>query len=191
MNISSLKKLLANGLAIGVPIGIIVYVFIKFVGIFEKLIEPVSKKFGIEKLLGELTLTILAVFVLLVLIFLLGMLSKIPLIKKFSQFTEEVVLKIFPSFSYFKTIGAEKFDIENAENTWKPVVVIKENEMFPAFLIDEDADWITLIKVKAPGTDLGDFIIGRKNKMVIKEISIKEMKILNKQYGNGYLKYLK
>ncbi|MGL6268174.1 MAG: hypothetical protein ACRC2O_09605, partial [Chitinophagaceae bacterium] len=78
MNQGYLKRLLANGLAIAVPMGIIVYVFIKFIGIFEKLIEPVSKKFGIEKFLGELTITILAVFVLLVIIFLLGLLSKIP-----------------------------------------------------------------------------------------------------------------
>ena len=191
MNLNSIKKILANGLALAVPIGIVVYVFIKFIGIFEKLIEPLSKKFGIEKILGELTLTIFAIFVLVILIFLMGMLMRLSLVKRFSQFTEEIVLKIFPSFSYLKTVGAEKLDIEHAENTWKPVVVIKENEMFPAFLIDEDGEWVTLIKVKAPGTDLGDFIICRENAMGIKEISIKEMKQLNKQYGHGYLKYLK
>jgi hypothetical protein len=191
MNPKSIKKILANGFALAVPIGIIVYVFIKIIGLFEKLIAPFSKKFGIERLLGELTLTIFAVFILLVLIFLLGVLRKVPLVIQFSEFTEEIVLKVFPSFSYFKTIGAEKFYIENADNTWKPVVVIKENEMFPAFLVDEDGEWITLIKVKAPGTDLGDFHICRKNAMAIKQISIKEMKQLNKQYGHGYLKYLK
>ena len=168
---NQIKKILASGLALAVPMGIIVYVFIKFIGIFEKLIEPISKKFGIEKILGELTLTFFAVFVLLMLIFLLGMLMRLSIVKRFSQFTEEIVLKIFPSFSYLKTVGAEKLDIQYAENTWKPVVVIKENEMFPAFLVDDDGEWVTLIKVKAPGTDLGDFIICRKNAMGIKEIS--------------------
>jgi hypothetical protein len=190
MNLSSLKKVLANGLALAVPIGIIVYVFIKILEIFEKLIGPVSKKFGIDHLLGELTLTIFAVFILLVLIFLLGMLRQLPLVKKFSQFMEEIVLKVFPSFSYLKTVGAEKFDVENADNTWRAVVIKKENDLFPAFLIDENADWITLVKVKAPGTDLGDFLICRKNTVGIQEITIKEMKQLNKQYGKGYLKYL-
>jgi hypothetical protein len=190
MNLSSLKKVLANGLALAVPIGIIVYVFIKLLEIFEKLIGPVSKKFGVDHLLGELTLTIFAVFILLVLVFILGMLRKLPLVKKFSLFMEEVVMKVFPSFSYLKTMGAEKFDIEEAGNTWKPVIIKKENELFPALLIDENNDWVTLIKVKAPGTDLGDFLICQKRTIKIQETTIKEMKQLNKQYGKGYLKYL-
>jgi hypothetical protein len=40
---------------------------------FEKLVKPGAQKLGIERVLGEMTLSLFAVFLLLLLVFLLGL----------------------------------------------------------------------------------------------------------------------
>lgn len=187
MKITAVKKALANGLALAVPLGIVLYAVLQLIRLFEKMLEPVSKKFGVERILGELTLTIFAAFILLLLILLLGLLMRFSFMKVFSSYLEEIVLKIFPSFAFLKTVGAERLGIENVDNTWRPVLVKKNNECFPAFLIEEKGEWINIVKVKAPNSEIGDIQIIRKDGIVLYEITHKEMKALNKQYGKGYL----
>jgi hypothetical protein len=187
MKITAVKKALANGLALAVPLGIVFYAVLQLIRFFEKLLGPLSKKFGVEKILGELTLTIFAAFILLLFVFLLGLLMRFSFMKIFSSYLEEIVLKIFPSFAFLKTVGAEKLGIENVDNTWRPVLVQKTNECFPAFLIEEKGEWINLVKVKAPNSEIGDILIVRKEGVELHDITHKEMKALNKQYGKGYL----
>lgn len=191
MKIAAIRKALANGLALAVPLGIVLYAVVQLVRLFEKAVQPLSEKFGVEKLLGELTLTIFAVFILLMLILLLGVLMRFSFMKVFSGYLEEIVLKIFPSFALIKTLGAEKLGIENVDNTWRPVLVKRSNECFCAFLIEENGEWINLVKVKSPNSEIGDTLIILKSSVVLLELTHKEMKLYNKQFGKGYLPLLK
>jgi hypothetical protein len=187
MKITAVKKALASGLAFAVPLGIVLYAVLQLIRLFEKIVGPVSKKFGVERILGELTITIFAAFIFLLLILFLGLLMRFSFMKVFSSYLEEIVLKIFPSFAVLKTMGAEKLGLENVDNTWRPVFVKKNNECFPAFLVDEKEGWVILVRIKAPSSEIGDMMIIQKDAVNIQNIDLREMKQFNKQFGKGYL----
>ena len=144
------------------PLGVVVYVFIKLLDIFQKLINPLAIKLGIERILGELTLTIFAVFLLLLLMFLLGLLMQFSAVAGFGSNLEELVLKFVPSLRNLKTIAAEKLELENAANSWKPVMVLHEKKYFPAFIIEELNELMTLYLIRGTGINEGEILITSK-----------------------------
>ena len=76
----SLKSTIFRGIALALPLSVVLYVLYKFMKIFEKLIEPIAEKFQIERVFGEITLTFFAVLAMLAIAFLLGLLMRIKLI---------------------------------------------------------------------------------------------------------------
>ena len=74
--------------------------------IFEKLIGPLAKKFQIERIFGEITLTFFAVLVMLAIAFLLGLLMRIKLIANIRGEVESLVLKFIPSLNYLELMAA-------------------------------------------------------------------------------------
>jgi uncharacterized membrane protein len=53
----SLKSTIVRGIALAFPLSVVLYVLYKFIKIFEKIIGPIAKKFEIERVFGEITLT--------------------------------------------------------------------------------------------------------------------------------------
>ena len=62
---------------LAIPLAIVLYVFGRIVGIFKKIIAPLAAKMGIDRILGELTLTIFAIALIILIILLLGLLMQI------------------------------------------------------------------------------------------------------------------
>lgn len=183
----SFKKTIIKGIALGAPLGIAVYILLRFIKIFEKIIAPFAKKFEVETIFGEITLSILAVLFMVVLAFLLGLLMQFPFVANIRRKIEAVILNMFPSLNRLKLMATEKLDIENAANKWRPVLLQKGKEYLPAFIIDEAGDWVTFAKVKAPSTEPGDIVVTNRSEVSYTEISMEEMKKFNKQFGKGYI----
>jgi hypothetical protein len=59
-----------------------------------------ANKFGVENILGELTLTFLAILLILAIIFLLGLLMQVDLIANLRQSIEALILKFVPSLNH-------------------------------------------------------------------------------------------
>jgi hypothetical protein len=78
-------------------------------------------------------------------------------------------------------------DMDNAANNWKPVLCAKGDEYFPAYIIEENNEWIILAATKAPSTEPKDVMILQKNSVQYKEITMKQMHDFNKAFGKGYL----
>jgi hypothetical protein len=187
MKTFSFKRTLARGLMLALPIGIIVYVLLRFVELFEKLVEPLAKKFGIDKLLGELTLTILAIAVILFLVFLLGLLMEFAFVARIGKDVDALMIKFFPSLNHLKLAAAEKLDAEGAVHNWRPVLLQRGDTRMPAYVIEESGDWVTLGLVKGYGTEPGEMLIIKRSEVSYKDITLGEMKHFNKQFGKGYL----
>ena len=183
----SFKQTIGRGIALALPLGIVLYVLIKFIGIFEKAITPLVKKFGIETIFGEVTVTILALLVILVIMFLLGLLMQISLVRNARLYVEGWILKFVPSLNHLKLMAVEKMDLENATTNWKPILLLRGDQYLPAFIIEENNDWITLAVAKAPSTEPRDMLIVKRGSVSYKEITMKQMKDFNKQFGKGYL----
>lgn len=187
----SLKQTIGRGIALALPLAILIYVFYKFLKIFEKILTPLAKKFEVDNMLGELTLTFFAVIVILLIVFLLGLLMQIDIVANIRKSVEAMILKFVPSLNHLKLMAAEKLDMENAVTQWKPVLYLKGDQYAPAYLIEENAEWITLASVKSPTTEPGSMMIFKKSSITCKEITMKQMGDYNKAFGKGYLDLIK
>ncbi len=84
------KRILGNGLLIALPLGIVLYILARLVAGLEVVIQPVAEALHIQKLLGELTLTILSVFVIILIVIFLGLLMQLPFVASFSKQLEGI-----------------------------------------------------------------------------------------------------
>ncbi len=187
----SLKRTIGRGVALAIPLAVVGYVLMKFIDIFEKIAEPLAKKFGVDKILGEITLTIFALLIILVLIFILGLLMQIAVVASVRKELEDTILKVVPSMNQLKLMAAEKLDLENATSNWKPVLVYREEAYLPAYITEENEQWITFVLAKISASEQGDILIAKKENCSYIEINMKQMHHFTKQYGRGFLSVLK
>jgi uncharacterized membrane protein len=191
MNDFSLKKVFGKGLLIAIPLGVVVYIGLKIFEMLGKVIEPISKQFGAERIFGELTVTILVVFVLLMFVFILGLLMRVAIFASFGKNLEEIVFKFFPSLNQLKVTAAEKLDLETNTASWKPVLLFFENKYNAAFVIEKNDTFITLFVIKGIDISSGEILITKIQEVQIQEISSKELHQYTRQYGKGFLSMLK
>ena len=90
---------------------------------------------------------------MMVLAFLLGLLIQVKMIANLKGDVEAVVLKFIPSLNHLKLMAAERLNADDTVLNWKPVLVLKGDSCFPAYILEENDDWITLATVKLPNTD--------------------------------------
>jgi hypothetical protein len=100
---------------------------------------------------------------------------------------EEWILKMFPSLNHLKLMAEDKLNIESATTKWKPVFVCKDNQYWPAYVVEEDSEWITLAQIKTPTTEPGSMLIIRKGLISYSPITMEQMHHYNKGFGKGYL----
>lgn len=183
----SFKHTIFRGIALALPVFVLLYVLIRLFGIFEKFIGPVAKKLEVESIFGAITMAVFFIFCILVLAFLLGLLMLLPFVSRMRYFLQDWIIKLIPSLNHLKLIAAEKLDIEDATNQWKPVLLENGDTFAPAYIIEETTEWITLVYTKFPGTDPGSMLITKRSNVKYQEITMKQMSQFNRQFGRGYL----
>lgn len=191
MKNNGLKKTFTRGLALAFPVAIFAYVFIRIVSIFEKMIGPVAAKMGIDKIFGEITLTIIALLIIMLLILLLGLLMQISAVANMGREMEAVVLKFIPSLNQLKVMAADKLDVENSQNTWKPVILFYEQKYNAAFIIEENDELITLFVSKGTSLQEGEIVTTHKKELGITPVSYSDLHKCSKAYGKGYISLIK
>lgn len=191
MNLSSFKIVFARGCALALPLVVVAYVLIKILSAFEEMIKPFAIKLGIDKLLGEITLTVIAVIGIMILMILLGLLMQFSIVAGFRKHLEELVLKFIPSLNHLKAMAAEKLDFDNATYNWKPVLLFYENKYSPAFIVEENDRLITFFLAKGTSLNDGEIVITDKSEVVFSEITSRQMHQCSKQYGKGYISLIK
>ncbi len=183
----SIKTTIFRGVALALPLSVVLYVLYKFMKFFEKLVGPIAKKFQIEHVFGEITLTFFAVLAMFTIAFLLGLLMRIKLIANIRGEVESLVLKFVPSLNYLELMAAERLNADDIDLNWKPVLVLKGDQCFPAYLLEENEEWITLVNVRIPNTDPVGMMLVKQSSIKCIPITMKEMRVYNKQFGKGYI----
>jgi len=84
-------------------------------------------------------------------------------------------------------MAEEKLHLESATSNWKPILVHKDEEYWPAYLIEENEEWVTLALMKIPSTDPLGMMIIRKRAIQYSPIPMEKMHHYNKAFGKGYL----
>ena len=184
------KRILGRGLALAVPLAIVLYVFIRIVEAFKKIISPIAAKMGVQRILGELTLTIFAIILIIAIILLLGLLMQIAIVSAIRSQVEDVILKFVPSLNQLKLMAADNLDLETAENAWRPVLLYtKEKAKYnPAFVVEEGEEFVTLFVCYETNIKRGEISIISKEKISLIPISYSELRWFSRAAGKGYLK---
>lgn len=181
------KKIIGNGLLLAVPVGTILYIAIKLTNMLIHVISPIATDLGIERILGELTLTILAVFVILLIVFLLGLLMQINLVAGFGKKAEDIALRIFPSLNQVKLLASEKLNFDSQSTTWKSMIIYYEEKYSPAFLVEENEDLVTFLVMKGATLQEGEILITKKAAVTMIEIQTAQLHQYCRQFGKGFL----
>ncbi len=108
-------------------------------------------------------------------------------LNRFQKACLKLVTKFIPSLNYLKLMAAERLNADDIDLNWKPVLVLRGDQCFPAYLLEENEEWITLATVQAPNTDPGGMLIIKQSAIKCIPITMKEMRINNKQFGIGYI----
>lgn len=186
----SISRTIIRGLALAIPLAIIFYVFFRVIEIIEKIISPLAKKLGVMHIFGEITITILDIIVLLLMCFLLGLLVQVRAVEKFRLYIQEKILYFIPSLHHLKMMADDKMQTEKTEDQWKAVLISQFGDYWPAYIVEEKDDWIAYVRVEVPTAKPGKFFIAKKSEVTYVEISMSEMRHLNRHFGKGYIDIL-
>jgi len=185
------KTTLVRGLALGIPIAVILYVFVRILVVLEKLISPAAERIGIERLLGEVTLTVLALCAILLFILLLGFLTRIRRVENLRTEMESLVLKFIPSLYQLKAMADDKLELQNAKDTWKPVILLHENKYYAAFIIEEDSELITLLVSQTVSMSDVEILVTKKADVKTIPVNYMDLQKCSKSFGKGFISLIK
>ena len=187
------KTILGRGLALAVPLAIVLYVFLRVIEVFKKLIAPVAEKIGVDRVRGELVLTILAIALIILIIVLLGLLMQITVVATVRSQVENIILKFVPSLNQLKLMAADTLDLDTEENTWRPVLLYtKEKAKYnPAFIVEEDEEMLTLFICLETNIRKGEILIVNKEKVSTIPISFTDLHKSTRAAGKGFLGIIK
>jgi uncharacterized membrane protein len=187
------KKALGRGLALAIPLAIVLYVFAKIVGVFRKVIAPVAHDVGVEHVWGELTLTIFAIILIILIILVLGLLMQIAVVATVREQVEDIILKFVPSLNQLKLMAADTLDLEDAETTWRPVLFYEKEKgkYSPAFVVEQDDERVTLFVLIETAMQKGEVNIFDLDRVVLIPLTFTQLHAGNRAAGKGYLALLK
>lgn len=191
MKKAGFKTSLVRGLALAVPLAIIGYTLFRVVQIIRKIIRPITISLGIHRMLGSATVTILATVLLLILVLLLGLLMRVPNVSLFREKLEATLLRFVPSLNYLKLMAADKMHLENNQNAWKPVLIFHEGKYNPAFIVEENAELITLFVCKTTNLKDGELLITNKKDIRFYPSSFEELNNYSKAFGKGMISLIR
>jgi hypothetical protein len=183
----SFRQTMVKGVMLALPLAIVFYVLVRVIGILEKLLSPLAKKAGISNIFGDITLTVIAIASLLILIFLFGLMMKLAFIANFRLYIQDVILKMVPSLNHLKLIAAEKLDIDDAVDFWKPILLADGDQFIPAYIVEESSEWMVILSIKPPSAEPDNIRIIKRSSVRYKEITMKQMMQCVKQFGKGFV----
>ena len=187
---SKLKKVLGDGIVLSVPIGIVIYLIIRLLGIMENYIRPITEKLGIHTLFGGLTLTIISLFIMFLFILLMGFMMQFSNVSRIRDSLENIILRFIPSLNYVKTLIADMIDREHATPGWQSVVLKLHDTHCFAFLVEETDDTGVFFHLKGTNLSSGETIILQKGSYHYHQIDTEKMRKCLKHFGKGASKLI-
>ncbi len=175
------------GILITTVLAIIAFILIKLYTMVEKLVRPVAQFFRMDTIFGEITIIFFAILTILILVFVLGFISMLPSVFRYKNKMENWLLEIYPSLNYFKMWADEKLKMDSERTNWKPVLALIDDQYWPAFIVEENEEWVTLSVLYIPDSSPMELLIARKNSLQLIPMTMSQMLHNNRRYGKGHL----
>jgi hypothetical protein len=187
MNAYKIKTTFALGLVITLVLAIISYILFRLGGLLKPVISPIAHKLGMQNDIGEVAITLLAILFIIFLVFVLGWIALLPAVSRYKNKFEDLLLKIYPPLNYLKAMEEERLKVNTERDGWKPVLALMYDQYWPAFIIEENEEWVTLSVLYVPNSDPMEVLIARKDETPMIPMTTKQMLHYNRLYGKGHL----
>lgn len=178
------KQIIGDGLAITIPLLVILYVLHKTHQVLKVGIAPLAEKVGVHNVFGKLTMTVLAAAALVAIILFMGLLMRFAVMRAVRRELESLVLRFFPFLNEFKAMMAEKLERDGNE-AWRSVALHREEGIQFAFLVEEKGGYASFLLLKGPKVADGEMITLKQGTYTYKTVDTTAMLKVVKQYGAG------
>ncbi len=185
MKDTKIKTAFALGLVITLVLAVTFYILFRLGGLLKPVITPVAHKLGMQNDLGEIAITLLAILSIGILVFILGWVALLPSVSKYKDKFEGLLLKIYPPLNYLKAMEEERLKVDTARGDWKPVLALMYDQYWPAFIIEENEEWVTLSVLYVPNSDPMEVVIARKVDTPMIPMTTKQMLHFNRSIWKG------
>lgn len=180
------KQTFINGLFLALPLLAILYLGIKIIRIIEKVISPIANQMGIQRLLGELTLTIFAILILLILFFILGVFLHLKLLSDLNKQVESLAYKLIPQLYKLKTFAISENEY-TSETAWKTVILQEGDDWVPAYITEENEKLITFFIPDAPDGKSGAVKMMDAEKAKFHPVDGRKFHAFMRSFGKGMI----
>lgn len=191
---SSIKKTFIVGLSFIIPLVLLIYLLLKVIEAFRKIVAPIADKIEISLWGGETTSRIIAIVVLLILSFVIGLLARMKKEHSIKDWIEDNILSMIPGYLLLKGMTEEAIGFDSKH--LKEVVLINMGSTWRIGFIMEriDEDLNTVFIPSAPNP-LGGIVVFAKwdvlKKLDMDEVSVmkihRKLGINSKKLLNGEL----
>ena len=84
-------------------------------------------------------------------------------------------------------MAEEKLKMDTSRSDWRPVLALVDDQYLPAFIIEENQEWLTLSVLYVPKSDPMEILIVRKDAVQCIPITTEQMLQNNRLFGKGHL----
>jgi uncharacterized membrane protein len=169
--ISFIKTTLIGGLFFIIPITLVIFFVEKGLGIFRRIVAPISDHISFTLFGGELASRIIAFLILILICFLAGFLAKTTKATQLKDWIEDNILSMLPGYSLIKGMSETAAGLDS--NNLKEVVLVDIEEVWQiGFLMERiDKDLNAVFIPGAPNPMSGNVVFVKWDRL--KELDIK------------------
>lgn len=180
------RQTFINGLFLALPVLAILYLGFMVVQVIEKVIAPIAGKIGVQHLMGEITLTIFALVILIILFFILGLLLHVNILRGLNIQVESIAYKLVPQLYELKALTTDD-DKASPTSGWKPVLLLEGEGWVPAYITEENEKWISVFLPESPDGKNGTVKILESGTARYKAIEGMRLLAIIHHYGKGMI----
>ena len=168
--LSFIKTTIIGGLFFIIPIFLVVFLLVKIVIFFRKLVDPIADKINVSFFGEELASRFIAIILLVIICFMAGVFAKAKNANRFKDWIEDHILSNIPGYKLIKGMieSAAGLDSKNL----KEVVLVNSEEVWQiGFLMERIDDKYNVVFIpSAPNPMAGDVVIVKWDRLKMLEI---------------------
>ncbi|MFO0069028.1 MAG: DUF502 domain-containing protein [Alphaproteobacteria bacterium] len=188
--LSFLKTTILGGLVFLVPFTLLLMILGKAYALVLATFDPLFERLHIESGLGFEIPWLLTALVMLTLCFLAGLLARMRLARRFSQWLEDKILSMIPGYNFMKSMGEEVAGVDHPHH-YPPVLAQYQEYSVFGFLMERLASGHVVVFVPdAPRVWSGQIILMEDHQVTLLDASAGQTIQCLKHLGAGAGKIL-
>ena len=180
-----IRTTLIGGILFLIPLVMVVVVFGKAFQILKIVATPLGKLIPIESVAGFALVEVLTAVVMLLCCLMAGLVARSPWGRNVYGKIDTILLQLIPGYSWVKGVTCEISD-EEAEDTFKPVLVRLDDQYQLGFEVDRAAEGLVAVYLpSAPDPRSGALSYVTADRIQSVDVGFKAINMTCKKLGRG------